>query len=139
TPCSLGPIRKPGPPPTSGSSRPAWRSAPWPWDIFSIRNWSMSISSVYSSAAASTDVMSAARPAAVIERADQAQIDLSDVSLRFRIFTDRSPVLKQFILNKVLGRHKTVQNYQDFWLYRGLSVRIEHGQRVGIVGSNGAG
>lgn len=68
-----------------------------------------------------------------------ARIELSHVALRFRIFADQSPLLKQFVLNQVLGRHKQIQQHQDFWLYRDLNLSIEHGQRVGIVGSNGAG
>lgn len=90
----------------------------------------MSTSSVYSPPA----------PAASLAPSRQALIELDSVALRFRIFTDRSPLLKQFVLNKVLRRHKMmIQNYEDFWLYRNLTMRIEHGDRVGIIGSNGAG
>jgi ABC-type polysaccharide/polyol phosphate transport system ATPase subunit len=68
-----------------------------------------------------------------------AHVVLDHVALRFRVFADHSPLLKQFILNQVLGRNRQIQHHQDFWLYRDLNLTIEHGQRVGIVGSNGAG
>lgn len=68
-----------------------------------------------------------------------ARIELNHVALRFRTFADHSPLLKQFVLNRILGRHRQIQQHQDFWLYRDLNLTIEHGQRIGIIGSNGAG
>jgi ABC-type polysaccharide/polyol phosphate transport system ATPase subunit len=68
----------------------------------------------------------------------QARIELEDVALRFRLYNDRSPVLKQIIINKLFGRTPAPAK-SEFWIYNGLNLLIDHGERVGIVGSNGAG
>jgi lipopolysaccharide transport system ATP-binding protein len=68
----------------------------------------------------------------------QAQIRLENVALRFRLYNDRSPFLKQFIINKVF-RRTPMKAKSEFWIYDGLNLTIEHGERLGIIGSNGAG
>ena len=67
----------------------------------------------------------------------QACIELASVSLRFRKYGDSGPSLKEAVLNWVF-RHNYCRT-TDFWIYRDLTLRIDHGQRVGIIGPNGAG
>jgi ABC-type polysaccharide/polyol phosphate transport system ATPase subunit len=74
-----------------------------------------------------------------IATAAQASIELENVSLRFRVFADRNPVLKQVLLNKIMRRKYVASESEHFWLYRCLNLRFDHGERIGIVGSNGAG
>ncbi len=71
------------------------------------------------------------------EEAPNARIELEAVSLRFRSYGDAIPSLKQTVLNKVFRR--TYSRVSDFWLFRDLSLRIDHGERVGVIGPNGAG
>jgi len=69
--------------------------------------------------------------------AEQACIELVAASLRFRKYGERSPSLKQAVLDKLFRR--SYSKTQDFWIYRDLTLRIDHGQRVGVIGPNGAG
>ena len=66
-----------------------------------------------------------------------ACIRLEDVSLKFRIYRDPSPSLKEQALN--LLRCKAPERCLEFLALQKISVKIEHGERVGIVGLNGAG
>jgi len=66
-----------------------------------------------------------------------ARIELSDVSLRLRVFGDSVPSLKQSAVNRVFRR--PFRGNREFWLFRDLNLSIEHGERVGIIGLNGAG
>lgn len=64
-------------------------------------------------------------------------IDIDDVSLCFRRYGDPNPSLKQTVLRRLLRRQYT--HTTEHYIYRGLSLKIEHGERVGVVGHNGAG
>ncbi len=65
------------------------------------------------------------------------EIDLANVSMRFRSYSDSLPSFKQTVLKKLLRRESSQR--QEFWLYRDLNLTIEHGSRVGVLGPNGAG
>jgi ABC-type polysaccharide/polyol phosphate transport system ATPase subunit len=66
-----------------------------------------------------------------------ARIELSDVSLRLRVFGDTVPSLKQSVVNRMFRR--PFRGDREFWLYRNLNLAVEHGERLGIIGLNGAG
>lgn len=66
-----------------------------------------------------------------------SSIHVEDLSIKFRIYHDRSPSLKESFAN--LFRHKHQSAYSDFWAVKNLSFDIKAGDRVGIVGHNGAG
>jgi ABC-2 type transport system ATP-binding protein len=65
-----------------------------------------------------------------------SKIEISNLSVRFRLYHDHSPSLKQMIAN--IGR-RSPRHFNDFWALNDVSFSIEHGERVGIVGHNGAG
>jgi len=65
------------------------------------------------------------------------EIDLANVSMRFRSYGDSLPSFKQTVLKKLLRRESSQR--REFWLYRDLNLTIEHGSRVGVLGPNGAG
>ena len=64
-------------------------------------------------------------------------IALDGVGLRFRKYPSRNQTLKHSLVN-LLQRRRYAQTL-DFWIYRGLDLRIRHGESVGIIGPNGAG
>lgn len=66
-----------------------------------------------------------------------SSIHVEDLSIKFRIYHDRSPSLKESFANIFKRKHKSA--YSDFWAIQHLSFDIKAGDRVGIVGHNGAG
>jgi ABC-type polysaccharide/polyol phosphate transport system ATPase subunit len=64
-------------------------------------------------------------------------VELGNVSLRFRLYGDLNPSLKQTVLNSIFRR--SYARNREFWLFRDVSLNLRHGQRVGIIGANGAG
>ncbi len=60
-------------------------------------------------------------------------IEVSDVSKRFRLYTDRAGSIKQLFTN--FGRPK----YEDFWAVRGVSLEVEEGSVAALIGHNGCG
>lgn len=65
-------------------------------------------------------------------------IQLDRVSVKFRIYRNPSPSLKDTVVNWVTGNRK-LNDYHDFFALHEITLRIEPGDRVGIVGLNGAG
>ena len=63
---------------------------------------------------------------------------LRDVSLRFVNYTDKAYSLKRAVLDLVLHRESPVP-VSDFWALKNINLRIDRGERVGIVGGNGHG
>jgi len=66
-----------------------------------------------------------------------AKIDLEDVSLRFKLYHDRSTSLKDKIVS--VFRVSNQRSYTEFFALDGVSARFRHGDRVGVIGRNGAG
>jgi len=66
-----------------------------------------------------------------------SSIQVENLSIKFRIYHDRSPSLKGYISN--LFKRTGPSSYSDFWAVRNASFEIKAGDRVGIVGHNGAG
>ena len=66
-----------------------------------------------------------------------SSIHVRNLSIKFRIYHDRSPSLKEYFANffKRNGR----SSHSDFWAVKDVSFEIKAGDRVGIIGHNGAG
>jgi len=67
-----------------------------------------------------------------------SEIYLKDVSLRFRIYHDKSVTLKE----RFVGFFKKAAEHEapsEFWALDNINLQINHGDRIGIVGHNGAG
>ena len=65
-------------------------------------------------------------------------IHLEKVSVRFRIYQNPSPSLKDSILN-ILSRQRHLNSYHEFHALKNISLNLEPGDRVGFIGRNGAG
>ncbi len=66
-----------------------------------------------------------------------SSIAVNDLSIKFRIYHDRSPSLKDYISSFFKYHQKS--GFSDFFAVNKVSFEIKQGERVGIVGHNGAG
>ena len=62
-------------------------------------------------------------------------IELDNVSVRFRLPVERVSTLQETVIRWLQRRMR----YADLWALRDLSLRVEQGEIVGIIGRNGAG
>jgi len=68
----------------------------------------------------------------------KSTISIEKASLKFTIFTDPTPTLKETVVNALLRRRK-VSHAREFYALKDINLQISGGQRVGIIGLNGAG
>ncbi len=66
-----------------------------------------------------------------------SSIRVENLSIKFRLYHDRSPSLKDYFANLFNRKRRT--SYSDFWAVKDVSFEVKAGDRVGIVGHNGAG
>lgn len=66
-----------------------------------------------------------------------SSIRVENLSIKFRIYHDRSPSLKEYFAN--LFKRQSSGAYSDFLAVKDVSFEVRAGDRVGIVGHNGAG
>ena len=66
-----------------------------------------------------------------------SSIRVENLSIKFRIYHDRSPSLKDYFANLFKRQRQTA--YSDFAAVKEVSFTITAGERVGIIGHNGAG
>lgn len=66
-----------------------------------------------------------------------SSIRIQNLDVQFRIYHNRAPSLKEGFAN--LFKLDTVSQYEDFYALKNISLKINSGERVGIIGSNGAG
>lgn len=69
---------------------------------------------------------------------DQAFIEFNDVSLKFRLYTDKGISIKESIINSIKHRRYD-ERVKEFWVLKNINIKINHGDRLGIIGNNGAG
>jgi ABC-type polysaccharide/polyol phosphate transport system ATPase subunit len=65
-------------------------------------------------------------------------VELRDVSLRFVTYHDKQYSLKRSALDLILKREGP-PNANEFWALRDVNLQMYKGERIGIVGFNGAG
>lgn len=65
-------------------------------------------------------------------------IELKDISLRFRIYRDPTPTLKDSVVN-FFSRKRFSAPTNDFYALKNINLSIQGGERVGVIGLNGAG
>lgn len=62
-------------------------------------------------------------------------IQIQGASMRFRLSNDRIMSLKEFVTRKIRGKI----SYSEFWALKNITLDVEKGEVVGIIGHNGAG
>ncbi len=65
-------------------------------------------------------------------------ITITGASLRFQLFNNPTPTLKEAVVNTILRRPK-VSVTHEFFALKNINLSFCGGQRVGIIGLNGAG
>lgn len=65
----------------------------------------------------------------------EAVIEVKDVTMRFRMETNRILSLKEFVTTALRGKLQ----YDEFTALSNVSFRVEKGETLGIIGRNGAG
>jgi len=66
---------------------------------------------------------------------DAPAVVLDGVSLCYRLARQRIPSIKEYALHWIRG----ALTYQELWALRDVSVTLRRGDRLGVVGANGAG
>lgn len=69
----------------------------------------------------------------------ETYITLDNVTLKFRLYSNRSPALKELVLDKLKQLGNTKERVDEFVALNNISLSIKGGDRVGIIGLNGAG
>lgn len=62
-------------------------------------------------------------------------IEIQDVSMRFRLSSDRISSLKEFVTTALRGKLQ----YKEFEALKHISFSVNRGETVGIIGRNGSG
>lgn len=65
----------------------------------------------------------------------KTMIEVSDISMRFHMNTDRILSLKEFVTTALRGK----LHYEDFTALNHVSFEVQKGETFGLVGHNGAG
>lgn len=73
-----------------------------------------------------------------MQKENSAFIEFQDVSLKFRVYTDKGISIKEAFINSLKKRQYS-EMIKEFWVLQHLSIKINQGDRLGIIGNNGAG
>lgn len=65
----------------------------------------------------------------------KTMIEVSDVTMRFRMNTDRIMSLKEFVTTALRGK----LHYEEFTALNSVSFDVRKGETLGLIGRNGAG
>jgi len=72
---------------------------------------------------------------AVNQNENLTMIDISDVSMHFRLPCDRVSSMKEYVIKKL----KRELQYREFVALKDINFQVRKGEVVGLVGHNGAG
>lgn len=72
------------------------------------------------------------------ESKQPARVEFKDVSLLFKLYSDKGLSMKEAIVNRFKKRYRE-QAYKEFWVLNDINLTFQEGDRVGIIGRNGAG
>jgi ABC-2 type transport system ATP-binding protein/lipopolysaccharide transport system ATP-binding protein len=61
---------------------------------------------------------------------------LADISVRYRMPTERIATLKEYAVRRVTGRSV---KHTEFWALRHVTLEVRRGESIGLIGRNGAG
>lgn len=64
-----------------------------------------------------------------------AKITFNDVSVRYRLSKERIRTVKEFAIKSLWRKVE----YEEFWVLKNISLQVQPGEMLGIVGRNGAG
>ena len=67
-----------------------------------------------------------------------AEITIENASLRFRIYRNPSPGLKEAVIRSFSKKHRA-QTTTEFDALKDINISLKGGDRLGIIGLNGAG
>lgn len=70
-----------------------------------------------------------------MEEDDSIQIDVRDVSMRFRLPAEKIDSLKEYFIKLVKRQIK----HKDFWVLNNINLQVRKGESLAIIGRNGAG
>ena len=65
----------------------------------------------------------------------KTMIEINDVTMRFRMNSDRIMSLKEFVTTALRGKLE----YQEFTALDHVSLKVKKGETLGLIGRNGAG
>ena len=65
----------------------------------------------------------------------KTMIEVSDVTMRFRLNNDKILSLKEFVTTALRGK----LSYNEFTALDHISLNVEKGETLGLIGHNGAG
>jgi lipopolysaccharide transport system ATP-binding protein len=66
-------------------------------------------------------------------------MDVQDVWKRFRIPHERRRTVVDHITGALSILEGKRYSYEEFWALKGINLRLEHGESLGIIGPNGSG
>lgn len=66
-------------------------------------------------------------------------IEFKNVSLVYELYYDRTTTLKEYIVNLVHRRKYLIPKTEKLYALKNINLRIERGERLGIIGLNGSG
>lgn len=69
------------------------------------------------------------------QKSPKTAIHLEGINIRYRMLQERTSSLKEYALNSLKGKN----SYTHFWALRDISLEVERGESIGVIGDNGAG
>ena len=67
---------------------------------------------------------------------NNAMIEISNVSVRYRLAKEKPKTIQEYVINRLKGKR---HDNEDFWALKEISIEVLKGETFGIIGANGAG